>query len=275
MWRKNILLDKNPNNLSIFDKRFNPPFIATKPSGHEDDLLLQEVDSISINSNSLEYFTPNIVSLQFSIAEKSITESKVLLDSLIECSNIKNKHLERFNREVLINESKLVCDYLEKIQIGIVFSFTAVETFANLSIPTDYDYTIKSKRCHEHYSKAQIERYVNWKVKLSKILVDIYRTNDIASEPFWSSFCELVKIRDEIIHQKSMNDTAYFETFFDERVFQLCLSARKVVMFFKESAIHLKDKLRGNEHLWPILDDKVITIGCNMGFDIKTRKIDV
>ena len=142
MWRKTILLDKNPSNLSIFDKRFNPPFIAIKPSGYEDDLLLQEVDGISINSNPLEYFTPNIVSLQFSIAEKSINKSKVLLDSLIECSNIKDKHLERFEREVLINESRLVCDYLEKINIAVVFSFTAVETFANLSIPADYKYIL-------------------------------------------------------------------------------------------------------------------------------------
>jgi hypothetical protein len=148
----------------------------------------------------------------------------------------------------------------------------------NLSIPKNYKYVKKTNRYDEIYKKEQIERWMNWKIKISEILVDIYKTTKINNETFWSDFCDLVKIRDEIIHQKTMNSTAYLELFFKTRVFELCLSARKVVMFFKEK---IKERLQeksnelvGNEYLWPILDDKVIAILAKKGTKLRIGRIE-
>jgi hypothetical protein len=91
LWRQTILIDKNPNTIEISDTRFNPPFIVPKPDGQDVNLLLQETDRIEINNTKVEYLTPNIVSLQFSVAENALHDAKQLLDSIISSSLAEKK----------------------------------------------------------------------------------------------------------------------------------------------------------------------------------------
>lgn len=52
--------------------------------------------------------------------------------------------------------------FLEEIQKAIIFSYKAVESFCNASIPDTYTYKkTTSKGIVEHYGKEQIERWVS------------------------------------------------------------------------------------------------------------------
>lgn len=63
--------------------------------------------------------------------------------------------IEGDKKTFLNRVSSTVCDYIEHIQSAIVFAYTALETFANLSIPESYLYHVesKSKGIKEIYDK--------------------------------------------------------------------------------------------------------------------------
>ena len=193
MWKSAILLDKGKDvsNFASFDRRLRSPFITGVGSDNT-KVLLQWVDRITIGQDKLHYFTPNNIALLFSLAEKAGIASIGLL------ARVKNRAAENshdagtYDRKVLISDSILVCDYLEQIQTAVVFSFTAFEAFVNISIPPNYTYEIKTERKTEIYNKEQIERWVGWKEKASKIMADIYETPRIEDQPFWPRFLKLV-----------------------------------------------------------------------------------
>lgn len=254
MWKQAIVLDKATNfsGFQSFDKRLNSPFIT---GSRESDfkILLQYVDQIKIDNNNLHYFTPNNVALFFSLAEKSTISAKNYLSQIHERIKL-DSHKKTYDREVLVKDSKLVCDYLEQVQSAIVFSFTAIESFTNISIPFDYNYEIKSNKKTEIYNKVQIERWIDWKTKISKILVEIYNVEKIENQSFWLRFLDLVELRNNIIHQKSTNDTKHLENLFETKVFEICSSANELFTFFIAKALDRFEKdtmMVGNENLWP------------------------
>jgi replication initiation and membrane attachment protein DnaB len=146
MWKSAIVLEKGKNfeNFQSFDPRLNSPFITGSDVTSE-KVLLQHVDEIMVENNRFSFFTPNTVALLFSMAEKSGVEAMELLDQ-IKSRSKNGGHIDTYDRKVLIDDSKLVCEYLEKIQAAVVFSFTAIESFINISIPSEYVYQVKGLR---------------------------------------------------------------------------------------------------------------------------------
>jgi hypothetical protein len=254
MWKSAIVLEKGKSfeNFQSFDPRLNSPFITGSDVTSE-KVLLQYVDKIMVENNRFSFFTPNTVALLFSMAEKSGVEAMELLDQIKSRSKNEN-HINGYDRKVLIDDSKLVCEYLEQIQAAVVFSFTAIESFINISIPSEYVYQVNTNKKTESYNKEQIERSVRWQDKITKIMVDIYKTDKIESERFWVLFLKLVDIRNNIIHQKSTNDTSYIETLLDDNIFSICCSANQVYEYFLENALNrfkLDTEFQGREDLWP------------------------
>ena len=254
MWKSAIVLEtgKDFTNSKSFDPRLNSAFI-TDSSGTEEKVLLQYVDEIMLEKHRFSYFTPNSVALFFSLAEKSGVAAMGLLEQ-IKSRAKEDSHIDTYNTKALIDDSKLVCEYLEQIQTAVVFSFTAIESFVNISIPSEYIYEVKTSKKTEIYNKEQIERWVTWKDKLSKIIVDIYKTTKIENEKYWALFLKLVDLRNNIIHQKSTNDTLYIEKLFEDNVFDVCCSANQVYGFFIKNALsrfRSKPEMLGREDLWP------------------------
>ena len=252
MWKDAILLDKGTDfsGFKNFDPRFQEPFVSEQgPSGA--GLLLQWVAKLEIEGHELRYINPNNVALFFALAERAGLSAVDLL------ANVKDRakadsHGSVYDRAVLYSDSVLICDFLEAIQTAVVFSFTAIEAFTNISIPNDYIYETTNSRKTELYNKDQIERWIGWQDKVSKILVAIYQTEKIENQKFWPYFLKLVEIRNNIIHQKSVNDAEYLQLLFHDEIFRICCSASEVYLFFYEHAKSSKDeKFQGNEHLWP------------------------
>jgi hypothetical protein len=121
-------------------------------------VAFQEIDRVSLNNKkSISYFVPNNIALLLSNSKKALQRAEsIYMDS------IKN-HSE--NNEPKCDElwqnCTLVSDYIELIQTAIVFGYTALESFANISIPEDYTYKPKPRKegIQEHYGKEGIERW--------------------------------------------------------------------------------------------------------------------
>lgn len=153
----------------------------------------------------LSYFAPNNVGILLSISSKSIHRAIKIYEEHLNPDKFDHTWgYDADKRGVVIDKSKCIYDFIEEIQSLIVFGYTVLEAFTNLSIPDDYQYKIKNdKGMTEVYNKEAIERWMQLSTKISGILVDIYETKNINQGKLWSDFKQFEEYRNEIIHQKS------------------------------------------------------------------------
>lgn len=121
--------------------------------------------------------------------------------------------IEEFNQQILDINSKTnllknneeIFHALEMMMASIIFSFTALECFANENIPEDYIYECENddKKYTKKYHKKQIENSLSLDVKLGDILPTIMSINSPKGNKMWNNFQNLKKLRDRIIHLKS------------------------------------------------------------------------
>jgi len=256
-----LVFSKSPKDYTFFDPR------SAKPTYHVDDnenltensrgMVIQEADEIKFNgSNVLQYFTPNNVGVLLSITNRSLTSAKEIFNKEIDPNkhNHSLKNVKGNRKETLIKKSIIIYDFIEIIQTCIVFSYTSIEAFVNLSIPDNYifEQRLDNKGIVEKYDKIAIERWVPLKQKLSKILVDIYDTGDITKKPIWNYFVKLEQYRHDIIHQKSIDRVEFYKTYFNKDIFKVCSCAEEIIDFFyKQHA-----KKNASNPLWPWLINK-------------------
>lgn len=102
------------------------------------------------------------------------------------------------------NESEFF-DGLESLIACIVFSYTAIEAFANEAIPDDFSFEREREdsRCKEVYSKEQIEQNLGLNVKLDQILPSIRSVSSPKGTKVWQDYIWLKELRDRLIHLKS------------------------------------------------------------------------
>lgn len=93
---------------------------------------------------------------------------------------------------------------LEERMVAIVFAYTALESFANESIPDDYIFKKErdDKKCTEEYTKTQAE-LVSLDTKLDLVLPSIFQIVSPKRKPIWNKYIFIKKLRDRIIHMKS------------------------------------------------------------------------
>lgn len=242
----------------IFDERISKPICIKqfKDGIETGSMVLQELDEINFHKNSLAYFPPNNVGLLLSINRKHLNEAKEIFKNEIDPSKINHSYVKTAfdKKQFLKDKSRTIADYIEKIQVCIVFGYTALEAFANLSIKEDFEYkvNIKGKGITELYDKKAIERWITLEDKLSKILTKIYETKKIEHNKFWSYFVKLEKYRHDIIHQKTIERTDFYKTYFYKDIFDVCACPEAVLKFFYSAR---SDKQKTNS-LWPWLINK-------------------
>lgn len=248
----------DPEQFEIFDNRISKPVcIKSVENGVEvGSMVVQELDQINFKKNKLTYFTPNNVGILLSISKNALNEAKRIYDESLDPNKFEHsiEQTKGDKRSFLIAKSKIVCDYIEKIQISIVFSYTALEAFSNLSIPENYNYKaeVKNKGTIEVYDKKAIERWVSLKDKLCDILTDVYQTKTFKNQPFWNHYTRLETYRHDIIHQKSISITEFYKKYYTKDIFNVCQSGERIIKFFNEGH---SEKNKTNP-LWPWLIDK-------------------
>lgn len=260
MWKQQIVTGMYPDDLKIIDQRYKVPMVMIHDKW-DIKPVSQQIDIVSFDGKEIPLLTPNVIAIHLSISKKAQDEAKILFESIN--INIKNRKKDAQDPEkrndVLRERSKLVCDYLEKIQTAIIFAVSAIETFSNMSIPDDYTYTITGNKNTEIYNKQQIERFITLKDKISKILVEIYSSKSLSEQSFWNDLIELIKIRDNIVHQKNIDDTFYNEILYEKRIFQRVDSSILMINFFQDSLLAKKEHNRSYD-FFPIVENRPIMI---------------
>lgn len=243
----------HPEQYDIFDSRINKPVWHRKLENGQEvgSMVLQELDEIAYPKNPFEFFAPNNVGMLLSICHNYRDQAKELYKSAID-PNLHDHSVTKSKtdkKRFLQDKSILAANYIELIQIAVVFAYTAVEAFVNLSIPDDYKYEVrvKNKGITEIYDKTAIERWVTLGDKLSHILTVIYKTQKIESEKFWSHFKSLEKLRNNIIHQKSIDRTEFYKDYFTDQIFKIIGSSLLTLQFFYDAQA---SENRSNP-LWP------------------------
>lgn len=142
-----------------------------------------------------------------------IPNATAMFLSLSACSFGKAKEIiegdglpKSIKKELHFKTEERAIDYIENVCAAFVFAYSALEAFANESIPDTYEYKTQrqDKRCLETYSKEQIERNVSLDTKLSVILPEILAVKSPkGSSRIWEDFKQLGDLRDRIIHMKS------------------------------------------------------------------------
>lgn len=249
--KESLIINLSPEDYQIFDNRIKKPITFQVPDELNGDssMVLQETDEVKLKKKRLDFFTPNNVAILLSISSRSLKKAKDIFDSklnpdtsTIELSKATNK------LEFLKLISKDVCDYIEEIQASIVFAYTALEAFANLSIPEDYYHIqrVNNKGIDERYDKTAIERWITLSTKLSTILPKVYKTRAIDKDKSWNLFVNLERYRHEIIHQKSIEHTEFYKHYFQKDIFDICTCAEKIIKFFYDN-----HSLEKSNPLWP------------------------
>jgi len=238
-----IIAAVNPNKYNHFDIRATKPIYYTD---YEDSsgAVVESTKEIKVgnNKNNITHILPNPIAIQLSIVDKSINTIKEnkAFRTIESNSNIL--------KEKIYQDSKIIYDHIELVQTSIVFGYTALETFTNLSIPHDYNHEIiNNKGITEIYNKENIERWLSLKDKISIVLVDIYNTKNIKKHPIWQSFLNFEKYRHEIIHQKSIDSFNYYEKYFNPKTVQDLNTPKNLISWFYEQ-VELKGK---TNPIWP------------------------
>jgi len=240
--RMGLVVGLFPQQYQIGDPRLN------KPVCHQEiqegkitgSMLLQDLDTVSIGSGKeVTFFCPNNVAVLLSVSSRALDKAKEVYGKffLAPDAEFRLEKVDEDKKTFLNRVSSAVCDYIEHVQTSIVFAYTALETFANLSIPEGYLYQTesKSKGVKETYDKNAIERWLSLKVKVQCILTEIYETKDVEHQKWWGHFSSLERYRNEIIHQKTIDSTSFYKEYFKASVFSACECPLPVIRFFYEA----------------------------------------
>lgn len=98
-------------------------------------------------------------------------------------------------------------DYIERMIEAIILAFSALEAFANESIPADFVYVRTQKKkgeiSAEEANKEKIERHVSIDEKLTAVLPKILDCVTPKGTRCWQDYIQLKNVRDRIIHMKT------------------------------------------------------------------------
>jgi hypothetical protein len=94
----------------------------------------------------------------------------------------------------------------------VIFLFSAVEAFMNRMIPDDFIFSEISGKKTELYNKEQIQRYLSFDTKYSKVLPQITNLNFKTKFPTKHTILwNLKDFRDELIHPKQRKGPSTYE----------------------------------------------------------------
>jgi hypothetical protein len=264
-----LVVGINPDNYEIDDHRLRKPVWHQKLEDGKlvGSGLLQELDEIKIENKRLTYFQPNNIALLLSISKKNLTKAEFFFKEKFKNSinNLEVEHSKGDKKKFVGKKSIDICDYIELIEISIVFSYTAIEAFANISIPKDYNYDFKNKTksIFEKYDKFAIERWIPLKEKISIILPKIYKVNKPTQKKWWNDFTKLENFRHCIIHQKSIESTDFYKKYFETDVFKICGVAEQVIKYFHDETA----KRQKTNKMWPWLTKEKREFPISFEFD--------
>lgn len=123
-------------------------------------------------------------------------------------------------------DHRTLFDYFEAFAAEIIFSYTAVEAFANECIPETFEFTVKAGRKGEMTLRgAAIERQVPLGDKLALVIPKAHNLKSLKGSKPWQDFRDLEAARNRLIHLKSLDRRASGPE--DQTIWGLMLTQKK------------------------------------------------
>jgi len=209
-WQEKNKLVNKKNELDKLDWRIYQAEIVPKNLFPEEDKSAQGEEIVTVAGFSyigskfekfvIGFTIPSITAMMLNISHQSWLEAENILE--------RHKPFKRGTNTALYIPEEKFKDFfnsMEKRMQSYIFACSAIEHFANMSIPADYEYlkTNKAGEGFKVYKKVDIERYISLDKKLSIILPLIYKIESFVSEPLWQEYLQLKNVRDSLIHFKS------------------------------------------------------------------------
>lgn len=170
---------------------------------------------------------PNDVSLYSNISDKNLQAAQEFYNETI---------LPRFKLYYgsfpPIEQQNEYYNYFELIITALIFAYTALEAFANICIPNNYEYLIEKSGVKTIYSKEAIERKFSLRDKFKNILRSIINTPDVTKEKWWNSFDKLEKLRDETIHTKQSKSEDRYSQLLSKDIFKLISIHKEIISYY-------------------------------------------
>lgn len=135
-------------------------------------------------------------------------------------------------------------DFFEALELrmaAVVFAYSALESFANESIPEDHVFKRNKQdgKCIEQYNKEQIEKWLNLDLKLDEILPSILKVKSPKGSTYWQRYMKLKNLRDRIIHMKSKdrkssgpNDETIWKELLDISKPNFAFEAKDIISYY-------------------------------------------
>jgi len=150
----------------------------------------------------LQFPLPSVVAMYLSMSHRALSEGGTSLEAALA-----PPHHNVADGTMAIPESRetLFLSGMENLAAGVIFAYSAIEAFANHSIPDDYTYQRDrgDRRFREVYNKDQIERWLSLDTKLDQVLPEILSVTSPKGTKVWQEFTWLQEIRDRLVHTKS------------------------------------------------------------------------
>lgn len=226
----------NPNKYKVFDTRATKSrsFYENSPLGtYLNDGVFHRTELIEINDgkiqNEVSVIAPNSIGIFLTLADNNIKDGKEIFNSKLKfLENITSSHMDEIELQ-----SKLIYDYIDKIQSAIIFGYTALESFINTSIPHDFTYKgyNPTRKEYQIYNKHEIERFIKMKVKVNVIMPKIFSVPKL-NEQMQETFLEFKSLRDNLIHLKSNEQNEFYKNYFNYDIFEKLDISKKIIIYF-------------------------------------------
>jgi hypothetical protein len=99
-------------------------------------------------------------------------------------------------------------DFFQAFTAEAVFSYSAIEAFANESIAKEFEYTMVRKGISTKLVGVQIERELTLEEKLKKVLPSVRGDKGPSGTRLWERYLTLKRTRDRIVHLKTIDRRA-------------------------------------------------------------------
>lgn len=190
--------------VGLLPKRYFPNKDQGSILGEDEIVAVCGFSSVgeSLKAVKIGFTIPNITALMLNISYK---QWNIGIDSLNKTCPYSFGGEKNSILFVSGEKTSVFYDSLEKIIQSYVFAYSAIEHFANSTIPDNYVYSRKRNNGGRigKFNKDQVERSVSLDEKLSYVLPEILKIESLKLNQVWNKYVKLKNARNNIIHFKS------------------------------------------------------------------------
>jgi hypothetical protein len=209
------------------DKRIKKPLVILHENDFRKYFVMDTNWVLQFDGLETMMLVPNDVSLYASICEKRLNEAHEFYKK-----NIMPRFKHYHGTFPTIEQQTEYFDYFELVISSLIFSYTALEAFANICIPDEFEYHYMKKGKNEVDSKERIERYYSLTKKFVKILPLIIKCTEPWKQKWWTNFIRLEELRNEIIHTKPSRSEDRYSKLLQREIFEIIGVFREIIEFF-------------------------------------------